>query len=259
MRAHCSTVIALFSLLFVSAQVFSQASVPPSGTAPPQVSYNEKDSGHVGIAIKASTLGGGAEVAVRVTDRTNLRGGFNVITYSRGFNEDGIPYDGQLNFRTFEAHYDVFPWARSFHISGGILVYAADPITATAHVPANQSFSLGDATYFSDPADPVRGSGKVVFHRAAPTLTFGFGNLVPRGSNRHFSIPVEFGVAFQGSPKTTLGLSGSVCDAPAASCRSVPSDPAVQAQIVSEQNKINSDLSFFKVYPIVSVGFGYKF
>jgi hypothetical protein len=33
----------------------------------------------------------------------------------------------------------------------------------------------------------------------------------------------------------------------------------VQSNITSEQTKINNSMSFFKVYPIISVGFGYKF
>ena len=101
------------------------------------------DLGHVGAAVKVSLLGVGGEVAVSVTHRTNVRAGFNMISYSRGFDKDGISYAGKLNFKTFEAHYDIFPWAKSFRISPGVLVYAADPITATATVPASQSFSLG--------------------------------------------------------------------------------------------------------------------
>lgn len=249
-----------FVLIVISQSSYSQSNpTKPQSNMPQTRSSGDEDAGRVGAAVKVSTLGGGAEVAVRVTHRTNVRAGFNVITYSRGFNKDGIAYNGQLDFKTFEAHYDVFPWAKSFHVSGGVLVYAADPVTATALVPGNQSFTLGGITYFSDPARPVTGNGKIVFNRAAPTVTFGFGNLVPRRKSKHFSIPVELGVAFQGSPKATLGLAGNVCDSPGVNCRSVASDPAVQGQIVSEQNKLNNSMSFFKVYPIISVGVGYKF
>jgi hypothetical protein len=250
-----------FVWLVISQSSYSQSNVttPQSNAAQTRSSASDEDTGRVGAAVKVSTLGGGAEVAVQVTHRTNVRAGFNVITYSRGFNKDGIAYNGQLNFKTFEAHYDIFPWAKSFHISGGVLAYAADPVTASALVPGNQSFTLGGVTYFSDPTRPVTGNGKIVFNRAAPTVSFGFGNLVPRRKSKHFSIPVEFGVAFQGSPKATLGLAGNVCDSPGVNCRSVASDPTVQSQIVSEQNKLNNSMSFFKVYPIMSVGFGYKF
>jgi hypothetical protein len=257
----CSAVIVTFISLVSSLRGYSQSNppMPPSSTAQTRSSAGQKDNGRVGAAVKISTLGGGAEVAVRVTHRNNVRAGFNVITYSRAFHKDGITYNGQLDFKTFEAHYDIFPWAKSFHISGGVLAYAVDPITATVLVPGNQSFTLGGVTFFSDPTRPVTGNGKIVFNRAAPTVTFGFGNLVPRKKSKHFSIPAEFGVAFQGSPKATLGLAGNVCDSPGVNCRSVASDPTVQSQIVSEQNKLNSSMSFFKVYPIISVGVGYKF
>ena len=67
------------------------------------------------------------------------------------------------------------------------------------------------------------------------------------------------GVAFQGSPKATLNLACNVCDSPGINCRSVASDPTVQSNIVAEQTKVNNSLSFFKAYPIISVGFGYSF
>jgi hypothetical protein len=136
-----------------------------------------EDSGQIGAAVKLSTYGVGGEVAVSVRHRTNVRAGFNAISYSRGFDKDGIHYNGQVDLKTFEAHYDIFPWAKNFRVSGGVLVYATDPITGTASVPGNQSFTLGGVTYYSDPTNPARSAGKIVFNRAAPTVTFGFGNL----------------------------------------------------------------------------------
>jgi hypothetical protein len=59
-----------------------------------------------------------------------------------------------------------------------------------------------------------------------------------------------------------LNLAGNVCNAPSGallrSCMST-SNPSVQSNVVAEQVKINKSLSAFKVYPIISVGFGYKF
>jgi hypothetical protein len=66
------------------------------------------------------------------------------------------------------------------------------------------------------------------------------------------------GVAFQGSPKATLGLTGNVCTT-GGGCVNAATDPSVQANAVAEQTKINNSMSFFKAYPIISVGFGYKF
>jgi hypothetical protein len=216
------------------------------------------DPGTFGVGVKASLLGGGIEAAARVSHRTNVRAGFNILSYGRSFTKDGIPYSGQLSFKTVEAHYDVFPFAGKFHVSPGVLVYAQTPITATAAIPAQTSFSLGASTYYSSTAQPVTGTGNIKFNHAAPMATFGWGNLVPRKKSQHFSIPAEFGVAFQGTPKATLNLNGSACLAPDVNCMSVTS-PQIQSGVLAEQTKINNAMSFFKAYPIISVGLGYKF
>ncbi|HMD77097.1 MAG TPA: hypothetical protein VKG86_06960 [Terracidiphilus sp.] len=225
------------------------------------VSYGQSkgDSGNFGIGVKGSLLGGGVEGAVRVTHHTNLRAGFNIFDYSRTFNKDGVAYNGQLSFKTVEAHYDVFPFAGAFHVSPGVLIYAATPITANASVPGNQTFSLGGTSYLSDQSAPVTGNGNIKFNQAAPMATIGWGNLIPRKASKHFSVPVELGVAFQGSPKATLNLAGNVCNTDGTNCRTVASDSTVQANILSEQTKLNNSMRFFKAYPIISVGLGYKF
>lgn len=244
----------------VSSPVAGVSTPSTSSAVEPQPSAPvAQDSGIAGFGVKAGLLGIGAETAVRVTHRTNLRAGFNVLGYSRTFNKDGVAYDGHLAFRTIEAHYDVFPWARSFHVSPGLLAYIGDPVKAHAALAGNQNFTLGGTTYYSDPAAPVFTSGKMDFNSVAPMVTVGWGNLVHRDSKR-FSVPFEIGVAFQGSPKTTLNMTGSVCDTPTGgNCRAIASDPTVQNNIVSEQAKINNSISAFKVYPIISAGFGYKF
>jgi hypothetical protein len=109
----------------------------------------------------------------------------------------------------------------------------------------------------SDPTNPVTGRGKVDFNRAAPMITAGWGNLISRQPGKHLSVPVELGVAFQGSPKARLALAGSVCDSTGFNCRPTASIPPFQANVVSEQGKINKSMPLFKAYPIISVGLGY--
>ena len=236
----------------------SDSSVPQDKNLVESEHGTSGDQGTFGIGVKAGLLGVGAEVAARVTHRSNVRAGFNVMGYSRDFSKDSVTYDGHLSFRTIEAHYDFFPWAGSFHVSPGMLAFIGDPISARAIVPGGSSFTLGGHQYFSDTANPANARGKIDFNQAAPMVTVGFGNLIHRDS-KHFSVPVEFGIAFQGSPKTTLTYAGSVCDSPGVNCRNVASDSTVQANVISEQGKINHSLSPIKVWPIISVGFGYKF
>jgi hypothetical protein len=211
----------------------------------------------VGVGIKASLLGAGAEVATPLARRFNLRGGINAFSYNRGFNKDGVVYAGQLSFRSGEAHLDWFPFGGSFHLSPGALIYNGNQITANVSVPAGKTFTLNDTTYTSDPADPVTGVGKVSFKKAGPSFTLGWGNLLPRNHHR-FSVPFEIGAIYTQAPQALLNLTGSACDSTGANCTAIASTPSIQANVLAEQNKINKDMAPFKFYPVISLGFGFK-
>ena len=87
-------------------------------------------------------------------------------------------------------------------------------------------------------------------------ITVGFGNLAHRDS-KHFAVPLELGVASQGAPRTTLNVTGNLCDSQG-TCQPA-SNASVQQDIFAEQNKLNNNIKAFKVYPIISVGFAYRF
>jgi hypothetical protein len=204
-------------------------------------------------------LGLGGEAAVALSHRVNLRGGFNAFSYSRGFDKDGIHYASDLSFRSAEAHVDWFPFAGRLHLSPGVMLYNGNKVTASVSVPGGQTFTLGGTQYMSQSGNPITGSGKLEFNKAAPTVMVGLGNLVPRRRGKHFSANFEVGAAFAGSPQVTLGLSGGACDPTGLNCVNAGTDPTVQASVASEQKKINNDLSAFKVYPLIALSFGYRF
>jgi hypothetical protein len=210
----------------------------------------------VGIAAKVSLLGGGIEAAVPVIHGINLRGGFNEFGYDRTFHKDGIDYAGQLQFRSGEAHIDWFPFRGSFHLSPGALFYNANQISANASVAGNQSFTLNSTSYTSDPANPVVGTGRIGFNKTGPMLTLGFGNLVAK--HHRFTVPFEIGAIYTGAPAMTLNLAGSACNPNGQNCSPIASTPSIQANVLAESNKINKDMSAFKFYPVLSIGFGVK-
>ncbi len=256
MRYFASLICSLIFATLAFAGDADPSRQPPVEQSATTIATRGSDSGRYAFAVKASMLGVGAEVATRVTHRSNLRAGYNVMGYSASFDKDGATYSGHLSMRTIEAHYDFFPWARSFHISPGMLAFLGDPVTANAFLGPNQSVTFGGTDYVSDPNNPARVTGKAKFNQVAPMITVGFGNLVHRDSKR-FSIPFEIGLAFQGAPKAMLNVSGNLCDSNGV-CQPA-SNPAIQQNIVAEQNKLSNDVRAFKMYPIISVGFGYKF
>jgi len=234
------------------------SSSSPAPAAAPAVPAKESSEGRfpIGVGVKVSMLGIGGEVAVAVSHRSNVRFGFNAFSYGHTFDKDGVTYKGTLDLRSAQATYDLF-FLKEFHISPGVLLYNGNNVTANAAVPGGQSFTLSNTNYVSDPANPVSGTGKLTVYKAAPMLLVGFGNLVPH--SRHFSTSFEIGAAYQGPPRVTLNLSGSACDSTGLFCRSISSDPTIQANVVSEQAKLNKSASPYKFYPVLSFGVGFKF
>lgn len=218
-----------------------------------------------GVGLAAGSLGAGVQGAVSVTKYSNVRGGFNDFSYNDTFSKDGITYGGTLKLRSAQVTYDqYFAHMGGFHISPGALIYNGNAGNATANVSSGQSFSLGGTTYYSGATSPITGTGTIGFNKAAPMVLIGFGNLLPR-SSRHFGVSFEAGVVFQGSANARLNLAGSACPSaaaaagPASNCPNAATDALVQANVQSEQNKLNTDLNPFKYYPVISLGVSYKF
>lgn len=244
------------------AQNLSFPSVSESSSNAPWIQLAPASAGghsslpRLGIGVKVGLLGVGVEAATAVMRRANLRGGFNDFSFSRGFSKDGIHYNGRLQLRSVEAHFDYYLFG-GFHISPGALLYNGNKGTATASVPGGNSFTLGGTTYYSDAADPVTGRGTLALNKFAPMVTMGPGNLLPR-SHRRWSINLEGGIAFQGSPNVGLNLAGSTCDVTGTVCQTISSNANIQANIASEEAKIDKKLRPFKYYPVFSIGFGWK-
>ena len=210
----------------------------------------------LGVALNVSSLGVGVGVATAVTRRSNIRFGFDAFSYSATANKDGIAYSGKLTLRSAEILYDQYV-AGPFHISPGVMIYDGNKGTANPSVPAGQAFTLGGVTYYSQAGNPVNGTAAITARKVAPMILLGFGNLLPR-SSRHFTLNLDLGVVFQGSPRSTLTLNGGACITPASGCVSA-TDPVVRANVQVEQTRINNSLSPFEYYPVVSLSFGYKF
>jgi hypothetical protein len=166
-----------------------------------------------------------------------------------------------LRWLSGEAHYDWFPFshfAHAFHLSPGLIAYNDNHVNATASAPGGNTFTLNHVTYESDPANPVSGTGKLSFNKVAPTILVGFGNLVPR-HGKHFSVNLEWGIAFQGTPKVGLDLTGSACAPGTSYCANVATTPAIESNTRGEQTILSNDVSPFKFYPVVSLTLGYRF
>jgi hypothetical protein len=257
-------IIGALLVLYTAPQVVAQTSTDTqtaSASAASKSGSNKDEGGasKVGIGFRASSLGFGGEVAYAVTHSSNIRGGFNFIGYSRGFDYDGAHYAADLRWISVEAHYDYFPFAhfaKNFHLSPGLMLYNDNHVSATASIPGGSTFTLNGVSYQSSATNPVTGTGTLSFNKVAPTLLAGFGNLVPRKKGKHFSFNVEAGFAYQGAPKIGLNLAGTACISGV--CSNVGTNSTIQSNVLGEQTVISNDLSPFKFYPLVAFTFGYR-
>ena len=209
------------------------------------------------VGVKFSLLGAGIDAAVPVTPRSNVRVGFNAFNYSRNDNQDGIFYSGEITFRSLQATYDWFPLRGTFHLSPGLLVYNGNRLKANASVPGGQIFTLHNSSYMSDPTNPVQGKAGVDFFKTNPMVLVGWRNVIPHA--RRVEIPFEFGLIYDGTPRSSLVLSGGACDPSGANCRNISTDPTIQSNMQYVRDQFSRKVSPFKVYPVVSLGLAIPF
>lgn len=230
---------------------------PVTEPARPTESGNGPWRTRFSLSGKTSTLGLGADLGFRVARPLNLRLGFGTFRYGRNLSKDGVAYRGVLHLQSVEILGDWFPFRCSFHISGGILLHDTNRVTAVANPPVGLVLTAGQQTYVSDPQNPIVGKASSGIRPLSPMLMVGFGNLVPRSS--HFAYSMDFGVVFQGSPKSSFTLRGGACDPSGEFCANVAEDPGIQAEAQSARSEMNRRVSFMRFYPVVSVEFGYRF
>ena len=215
----------------------------------------------LGVATRFGLVGTGFDVATPLATRFNLRAGTDFFSYRTTFQEEGANVGINLHLRSAHAAVDWFPFAGHFRVSPLVVFGNNNRILATAVIPSGSAITLNGQNYISSYTDPLRGSGRIDFHKVSPGLSLGFGNLIPRTRSR-FSVPVEIGFYYAGQPSLQVVFTGSACDPnypPSVGCQSVDSDPTFQQNLAAFKVRNDHNLSYASFFPIFSLGFGYRF
>ena len=212
----------------------------------------------IAIGVKFGLAGVGFDVATPLKPGwINLRGGASFFSYNPNLVVDNININGSIKFQNAAAMVDFFPFHGRFRVSGGATVYNNTGLTAALTVPAGQSFTLGSTTYYSQPGNPIVGTGVFTFggNQAVPRVTIGTGNMLPRRGR--FTFESEVGVQFFSAPTVVYNFSGNGCQnyngVTYSNC-----GPVSQTSVTQEQNTLQNDLIDLKYFPIVSIGLSYK-
>ncbi len=240
----------LFALAAPAAAQSGAASMPPSSSS--------SSTGRVGVSITAAPLlGFGGDVAVRLNEHANIRGGFNTFSLSHDFDDNGAIYTGKVKLQSIHAFVDWFPFAGAFHLSPG-LVFANDTnVSLSSAIAGGKTIEIGDTTYVSSSTNPIKGTGSVTVKSSALALMMGWGNIA---GGHHFTVPFELGVVFQGAPIGVLSFTGTACNQNGSNCRDIGTDATIQAEVKKQNVTLNDTSSKYGRYlPVVSLGFGIRF
>lgn len=235
----------------------------------PAVTVHQEPFSRIGIGVGASPLGIGANASIVLTEYFDARLAGNFLRFNFGrFEADGVNAYAGLHLASGTAALDFYPFNIPIRLSAGLMFYNMNHVSATMRVAPATGFTVNGESFYAGTAGstPLTGVAALAFHaiRPAPTLALGFGKFIPR-SNRHWSFPSEFGVAFTGSPSVNVSMAGTVCSDPALTdCSDVAdtSSPAGAAFNSALQAKLASwrrSLSRVDIFPFLSGGVSYSF
>ena len=194
-----------------------------------------------GVGVKAGTLGVGVEGRWAPLPWLDVRAGANQYDYEGDGSYAGIPYDGELDLSTY-------------FLTGNLRV-PLSPMRFTVGAFSNgNEFAMVNQP-FSGPAVDIGGSSftpadvgvltsKTTFSSTAPYVGVGFDFEVFGKAG----INLDFGVLWQGDPTVTMQADGLASGL-----------PAFQTALEAERQQLEDDMSDFKAWPVVSLGFVYNF
>lgn len=197
------------------------------------------DDGRVALTVKASTLGFGADVGFRVTERIHFRGMLQGWDDDERFDDSGVEYDGTIDLESLGFAADFYPTGGGFVLSAGLLANS-NSVSAIGLPSPGDTFEIGANTYTTDEIGTL--SAEIDFDSTAPFATIGWGNPFAGG---RFGFRIEAGGLFQGKPEALLMTTRSV--------------PGLAADLEIERREFQDEVDDFEFWPIVSAGLTIRF
>ncbi len=198
------------------------------------------------VGVKAGTLGFGVEGSWRALPWLDFRAGANLFDYDDSGSQADINYDATLNLETFYATANFrFPLS-PFRLTVGAFQNGNEVELVSQDQTA---YFIGDDPIPYLPSEVGTLTSNASFENFAPYLGGGFDF---RFANR-FGIALDFGVLWQDEAIVTLTSDGTLA-----------TDPGLigeqfRAALEIERQQLEDEVSDFKAYPVISLGFNFNF
>jgi len=181
------------------------------------------------VDVHLSTLGYGLDVGFQAADSSVVtRVGLNQFSKTYTTTSNSVNYEGKLKLSSADLLLDWHLFNGVTHLTAG-LVYNNNKVDLTS----NGSYTINGNLYSGTL------NSTVTFNKVAPYLGFGWSG---QAKNTGLSFKSDFGVLFQGKPKSTVTGSG-----------------VTAADLATAQNELDDSLKNFRYYPVISIGIGYAF
>lgn len=199
----------------------------------------------MGAKLGTSGLGLEYSYAHAAYPKYGLRANLNTGTYSRTEKWNGVEVEGDLKFSSLMLLADAHPFANGFRLSGGLMVNN-NKVEGSGR-PVDPTFSINGVTYPASALDRI--DGELRFQYPSPYFGVGWGAAPTGTAGLFFSF--DFGVLYQRADVTLNARCGPTLAA--ADCARLQADARAQAA------KFRADAVGYRMFPILTFGFGYKF
>lgn len=197
-----------------------------------------QDTGRFAVSGTGGTLGLGGEFTAGVTSNVNARVGMSTLDFDIDDEEfDDVEYDLGVDLYGFSALVDWYVFEDSFHLTGGFISLDNE---VDLDARPSESVWIGDTEY--TPAQIGTLSGCVDIDGLAPYFGIGWGN--PLTHDQRWGFTLDLGVAFSDSPDVSLTSSTGLIS---------------QLDLSKEIDDIEDDLDILQFYPVIYMGFFYRF
>ena len=204
----------------------------------------------VALDARVGTTGYGLDVNVGLLSRLNARVGYSAFNYDHQINQTDVSYDGRLKISNVSALLDWYAFGGGFHLTFGG-VNGGLTVNATGVPNSNRSYTINGNTYAGDQVGSL--SGRLKFgNSVSPYIGLGWGN--PVGAKHRVHVMFDIGAIYGGTPNVSLSATcGSAAPNGSAVCSQLQSDVQVERQ------KLQSDVTLVKWYPVLNLGISYRF
>ncbi|MBE0585204.1 MAG: hypothetical protein IH612_15770 [Desulfofustis sp.] len=199
----------------------------------------------LGVAVKAGTLGVGAEISTPLLPNTRLRGGINYLKYDFESTISDIDYEFEPEYNSASLVLDVHPFSGAFFLSGGVY-FNNNSVNVVGTL--DRGAISADYNRYAFLADFVSISGDVEFNPVAPYAGIGWRT---NSDTSGWGFAVELGVLYQGAPDVkNLRVNAPV---------DVNGIDDVQRFLAEQEKEIEDELDWFEFYPVASAMLTYHF